>query len=170
MKKIIRRREAIRFFSWGNKGHRRFGADVEKGKLKVADFILVAATIILVNVDKFDWLPDFPYKTEIISALAILLILVSFYSYFHKLCPMSCWRRSSWATGMMAAMWAIIPLLVYVIGESDDLQKMCLYSAWSSVMWVVFLFCLYKFWRVKRRTRAAVAMIEWQIRNKKRGY
>ena len=170
MKRFIRRSKVIRFFSWGNKGHKHLGPDVEKGKFKVADFILIAATIILVNVDKFDWLPDFPYKMEVLFALGILLILVSFYSYFHKLCPMSRWGRASWATGMMAAMWAIIPLLVYAIGESDDWQTMCYYSAWSSVMWVTFLFCLYKFWRVKRRTRAVVAMIEWRIRNKKRGY
>ena len=159
-----------RFFGWGNKGRKLSTPTPDDGKLQWADILLFIAATMIIRADKFNWIPDFPYKMEVITSLAIILIFASFYNYYHKLCPMSRWGRASWATGMMAAMWAIIPLLVYAIGESDDWQTMCYYSAWSSVMWVIFLFCLYKFWRVKRRTRAAVAMIEWRIRNKKRGY
>ena len=159
-----------RFFGWGDKGRKLSTPTPDDGKLQWADILLFIAATMIIRADKFNWIPDFPYKMEVITSLAIILIFASFYNYYHKLCPMSRWGRASWATGMMAAMWAIIPLLVYAIGESDDWQTMCYYSAWSSVMWVIFLFCLYKFWRVKRRTRAAVAMIEWRIRNKKRGY
>ena len=167
MKIPFKRKRAIRFFGWGNKGHKRLGPDVENGTLSWADITLCIATLILVNADKFQWIPDFQYKMEVICLLAILLILASFYKYYHRLCPMSRWRRASWATGMTAAMWAVVPLLVYVTGGSDDLQKMCHYSAWSSIMWIVFLFCLYKLWRVRQQTRAEIAMIEWKSRNRK---
>lgn len=168
MKLFTNNKRPIRFFGWGNKGHKRLGPDVENGKFKWADIILLAATLLLVNADKSDWLPEFAYKSEIITALALLLMLASFYSYYHKLCPMSKWRRSTWATGMTAITWAATPLLLYAFGINDNWQKMWHYSAWSAVMWVVFLLCLYKLYRVRQMVRAEIAMIEWRARTRRK--
>ena len=163
----MKRRSSIRFFSWGNKGRKRLGADIENGKFKWADIILFVATLILVNADKFDWLPDFPYKYEVISSVAIILIFASFYSYYHHLCPMSKWRRSTWATGMTAITWTAVPLLLYAFGVNDNWQKMWHYSAWSSVMWIIFIFCLYKLLRIRQMVRAEIAMIEWRSKHRR---
>ena len=159
-----------RFFGWGNKGRKLSTPTPDDGKLQWADILLFIAATMIIRADKFNWIPDFPYKMEVITSLAIILIFASFYNYYHKLCPMSRWSRSSWASGMIAVTWAATPMILYLTGISSNWERMWHISAWSSVMWVTFLFCLYKFWRVKRRTRAAVAMIEWRIRNKKRGY
>lgn len=164
---MIRRRSPIRFFGWGIGGRKLVKPTPDDGKLRLADFLLCIATLIVVRADKFDAIPDFPYKSEVINSVAIILILLSFYSYFHKLCPMSRWGRSSWATGMTAAAWTAIPLILYATGVNDDWAKMLNYSIWSSVIWAAFLFCLYKLWRVRVRTRATVAMIDWRIRNNK---
>ena len=53
MKIPFKRKRAIRFFGWGNKGHKRLGPDVENGTLSWADITLCVATLILVNADKF---------------------------------------------------------------------------------------------------------------------
>ena len=166
MKLFTNNKRPIRFFGWGNKGHKRLGPDVENGKFKWADIILLAATLLLVNADKSDWLPEFAYKSEIITALALLLMLASFYSYYHKLCPMSKWRRSTWATGMIAVTWSLVPMIVYVTGMNNNWEKMWHISIWSVVMWIAFIFCRFKLWQVRKRTRAEVAMIEWRSRNR----
>lgn len=121
----------------------------------------------IIRADKFNWIPDFPYKMEVITSLAIILIFASFYNYYHKLCPMSRWSRSSWATGMMAAVWSVIPPILYVTKINDNWEQMLNYTLWSSVMWIAFLFCLYKLWRVRKFVRAEIAMIEWRSRNKR---
>ena len=161
-------KRGARFFGWGNKGRKLSPPTPDDGKLQLADILLFIAATMIIRADKFNWIPDFPYKMEVITSLAIILIFASFYNYYHKLCPMSRWSRSTWATGMMAAAWSITPLLLYVTGVSDDWQKMCQYSAWSAVMWVAFLFCLYKLWRVRKMVRAEIAMIEWRARNRRK--
>ena len=168
MKLFTNNKRPIRFFGWGNKGHKLSTPTPDDGKLQWADILLFIAATMVIRADKFNWIPDFPYKMEVITSLAIILIFASFYNYYHKLCPMSRWSRSTWATGMMAAVWSITPLLLYVTGVSDDWQKMCQYSAWSAVMWVAFLFCLYKLWRVRKMVRAEIAMIEWRARNRRK--
>ncbi|MBR0336455.1 MAG: hypothetical protein IIX34_06305, partial [Alistipes sp.] len=107
------------------------------------------------------------YKEVVITAVAIVLILYSLYRSFHNLCPMSRWSRASWATGMIAATWTAVPLILYAVGANDNLEKMLSCSAWSTVMWITFIFCLINLLRVKRRTRAEVAMIEWKMRNQR---
>ena len=164
---MIRRRSPIRVFGWGIKGRKIVKPSPEEGKLKFADFLICAATLIVVRADKFDAIPDFPYKMEVITSLAIILIFASFYNYYHKLCPMSRWSRSSWATGMMAAVWSVIPPILYVTKINDNWEQMLNYTLWSSVMWIAFLFCLYKLWRVRKFVRAEIAMIEWRSRNKR---
>ena len=161
-------KRGARFFGWGNKGRKLSPPTPDDGKLQLADILLFIAATMIIRADKFNWIPDFPYKMEVITSLAIILIFASFYNYYHKLCPMSRWSRSTWATGMMAAVWSITPLLLYVTGVSNDWQKMCQYSAWSAVMWVAFLFCLYKLWRVRKMVRAEIAMIEWRARNRRK--
>lgn len=167
MKWMIRRRSPIRVFGWGIKGRKIVKPSPEEGKLKFADFLICAATLIVVRADKFDAIPDFPHKADVITAIAVVLILASLYSYFHKLCPMSRWSRSSWATGMMAAVWSVIPPILYVTRINDNWEQMLNYTLWSSVMWIAFLFCLYKLWRVRQFVRAEIAMIEWRSRNKR---
>lgn len=156
-----------RFFGWGNKGRKLVKPTPDDGKLKLADFLLCIAPLIVVRADKFDTIPDFPYKSEVINSVAIILILLSFYSYFHKLCPISRWHRSTLATGMTAIAWSAVPLICYATGINGDWERMWHISAWSGVMWIVFAFCRYKLWQTRRRVRAEVAMIEWRIRNKR---
>ncbi|MBR2116377.1 MAG: hypothetical protein IJ942_05090 [Alistipes sp.] len=156
-----------RFFSWGNKGRKLSTPTPDDGKLQWADILLFIAATMIIRADKFNWIPDFPYKEVVITSIAIVLIIYSIYRDFHNLCPMSRWGRSSWATGMTAAAWTAIPLILYATGANDDWSKMLNYSMWSGVMWIAFLFCLYKLWRVRIRTRATVAMIDWRIRNNK---
>lgn len=156
-----------RFFGWGNKGRKLFIPDIENGKLDWADFTLYLAIGLLIDNERLSIIPDFPFKQEVIYTSVILLVLFSYYRYYHSLCPMSRWGRSSWATGMTAAAWTAIPLILYATGVNDDWSKMLNYSMWSGVMWIAFLFCLYKLWRVRIRTRATVAMIDWRIRNNK---
>lgn len=156
-----------RFFSWGNKGRKLSTPTPDDGKLQWADILLFIAATMIIRADKFNWIPDFPYKEVVITSIAIVLIIYSIYRDFHNLCPMSRWGRSSWATGMTAAAWTAIPLILYATGANDDWSKMLNYSMWSGVMWIAFLYCLYKLWRVRIRTRATVAMIDWRIRNNK---
>ena len=151
-----------RFFGWGNKGRKLSIPTPDDGKLQLADILLFIAATMIIRADKFNWIPDFPYKEVVITSIAIVLIIYSIYRNFHNLCPMSRWSRASWATGMIAATWTAVPLILYAVGANDNLEKMLSCSAWSAVMWIVFLFCFINLLRVKRRTRAELAMIEWR--------
>ncbi len=139
----------------------------DDGKLQLADILLFVAATMIIRADKFNWIPDFPYKEEVITSVAIVLIICSFYRDYHKLCPMSRWSRSSWASGMIAITWTATPMILYFTGINSDWERMWHISAWSVVMWIVFLFCRYNLWRVRKRTKAEIAMIEWRQRNKK---
>jgi hypothetical protein len=156
-----------KFFSWGDKGHKLSTPTPDDGKLELADILLFVAATMIIRADKFNWIPDFPYKEVVITAVAIVLILYSLYRSFHNLCPMSRWSRASWATGIIAATWTAVPLILYAVGANDNFEKMLSCSAWSTVMWITFIFCLINLLRVKRRTRAEVAMIEWKMRNQR---
>ncbi|MBQ6869016.1 MAG: hypothetical protein IJO17_00980 [Alistipes sp.] len=157
-----------RFFGWGNKGRKLSTPTPDDGKLQWADILLFIAATMIICADKFNWIPDFPYKEVVITSIAIVLIIYSIYSNFHNLCPMSRWGRLSWATGMIAITWSLVPLICYATGLSQNWERMWHISAWSAVMWVCFLLCVYNLWRVKRRTRAEIAMIEWRSRNRRK--
>lgn len=156
-----------KFFGWGNKGRKLSTPMPDDGKLQLADILLFVAATMIIRADKFNWIADFPYKEEVITSVAIVLIICSFYRYYHKLCPMSRWSRSSWASAMIAITWTAVPLILYAVGANDNLEKMLSCSAWSTVMWITCIFCLINLLRVKRRTRAEVAMIEWKMRNQR---
>ena len=151
-----------RFFGWGHTGRKLSTPTPDDGKLQLADILLFIAATMIIRADKFNWIPDFPYKEVVITSIAIVLIIYSIYRNFHNLCPMSRWGRSSWATGMIAITWSLVPLICYATGLSQNWERMWHISAWSAVMWIVFLFCFINLLRVKRRTRAEVAMIEWR--------
>lgn len=157
----------VRFFGWGNKGRKLSTPTPDDGKLELADILLFVAATMIIRADKFNWIPDFPYKEQIITAIAIVLILYSIYRNFHNLCPMSRWSRSSWASGMIAITWTAVPMILYLTGINSNWERMWHISAWSSVMWITCIFCLINLLRVKRRTRAEVAMIEWKVRNQR---
>lgn len=165
-----KRKGAIRFFGWGNKGHKLFVPDVENGRLEWADFTLVLAFMILTGAEKISFIPDFPYKMEIISFCAITLVIGSYFSYYYKLCPASRWGRSSWAVGLTAAALTVVPMILYFTGINENWEKMWHLSAWSSVLWVVFIICRFNLYRVRKRAKAEIAMIEWRSRNKKKDY
>lgn len=156
-----------KFFSWGNKGRKLSTPMPDDGKLQLADILLFVAATMIIRADKFNWIPDFPYKEQIITSIAIVLILYSIYRNFHNLCPMSRWSRSSWASGMIAITWTATPMILYLTGINSNWERMWHISAWSSVMWITCIFCLINLLRVKRRTRAEVAMIEWKVRNQR---
>ena len=100
-----------RFFGWGNKGRKLFIPDIENGKLDWADFTLCLAIGLLIDNERLSIIPDFPFKQEVIYTSVILLVLFSYYRYYHSLCPMSRWHRSTWATGMTAIAWCAVPLI-----------------------------------------------------------
>ncbi len=156
-----------KFFSWGNKGRKLSTPMPDDGKLQLADILLFVAATMIIRADKFNWIPDFPYKEEVITSVAIVLILCSFYRYYHKLCPMSRWSRSSWASGMIAITWTATPMILYLTGINSNWERMWYISAWSSVMWIVFLFCYYKLYRVKQRTKAQIAMMDMRKKSRK---
>ena len=156
-----------KFFSWGNKGRKLSTPMPDDGKLQLADILLFVAATMIIRADKFNWIPDFPYKEEVITSVAIVLIICSFYRYYHKLCPMSRWSRSSWASAMIAITWTATPMILYFTGINSNWERMWHISAWSSVMWIVFLFCYYKLYRVKQRTKAQIAMIDMRKKSRK---
>lgn len=162
-----KRKGSTIFYGWGNKGRKLFIPDIENGKLDWADFILCLAIGLLIDNERLSIIPDFPFKQEIIYTSVILLVLFSYYRYYHSLCPMSRWHRSTWATGMTAIAWSAVPLICYATGINGDWERMWHISALSGVMWIVFAFCRYKLWQTRRRVRAEVAMIEWRSRNKR---
>ena len=110
-----------RFFGWGNKGRKLSTPTPDDGKLQLADILLFIAATMIIRADKFNWIPDFPYKEVVITSIAIVLIIYSIYRNFHNLCPMSRWSRASWATGMIAATWTAVPLILYAVGANDNL-------------------------------------------------
>lgn len=156
-----------KFFGWGNKGRRLSTPTPDDGKLQLADILLFVAAAMIIRADKFNWIPDFQYKEVVITSIAIVLILYSTYRNLHNLCPMSRWSRSTWATGMIAITWCVVPLICYATGLNSNWERMWHISTWSAVMWAVFIFCLFKLWQVRRRTRAEIAMIEWRSRQRK---
>ena len=160
-------RGKVHFFGWGSKGRRLFVPDVEDGRLQWADLTLWLAFAILTGADKISFIPDFPYKMEVISACAITLVVVSYISYYRRLCPASRWGRSSWAIGMTATALTVVPMILYFTGINDNWEKMWHLSAWSSVLWVTFIFCRYNLYRVRKRAKAEIAMIEWRSKHKK---
>ncbi|MBP3497388.1 MAG: hypothetical protein J6K33_06100 [Alistipes sp.] len=157
----------VRFFGWGNKGRKLSTPTPDDGKLELADILLFVAATMIIRADKFNWIADFPYKEEVITSVAIVLIICSFYRYYHKLCPMSRWSRSSWASAMIAITWTATPMILYLTGINSNWERMWYISAWSSVMWIVFLFCYYKLYRVKQRTKAQIAMIDMRKKSRK---
>ena len=156
-----------KFFSWGNKGRKLSTPMPDDGKLQLADILLFVAATMIIRADKFNWIPDFPYKEEVITSVAIVLLICSFYRYYHKLCPMSRWSRSSWASAMIAITWTAVPMILYLTGINSNWERMWHISVWSSVMWIVFLFCYYKLYRVKQRTKAQIAMIDMRKKSRK---
>lgn len=156
-----------KFFSWGNKGRKLSTPMPDDGKLQLADILLFVAATMIIRADKFNWIPDFPYKEEVITSVAIVLLICSFYRYYHKLCPMSRWSRSSWASAMIAITWTATPMILYLTGINSNWERMWHISVWSSVMWIVFLFCYYKLYRVKQRTKAQIAMIDMRKKSRK---
>lgn len=164
---ILTMKRSGKFFGWGNKGRKLSTPMPDDGKLQLADILLFVAATMIIRADKFNWIPDFPYKEQIITSIAIVLILYSIYRNFHNLCPMSRWSRSSWASGMIAITWTAVPMILYLTGISSNWERMWHISAWSSVMWIVFLFCYYKLYRVKQRTKAQIAMIDMRKKSRK---
>lgn len=156
-----------KFFGWGNKGRKLSTPMPDDGKLQLADILLFVAATMIIRADKFNWIPDFPYKEQIITSIAIVLILYSIYRNFHNLCPMSRWSRSSWATGMTAVTWAATPMILYLTGINSNWERMWHISAWSAVMWIVFLFCSYKLYRVKQQTKAQIAIIDMRKKSRR---
>ena len=156
-----------KFFSWGNKGRKLSTPMPDDGKLQLADILLFVAATMIIRADKFNWIPDFPYKEQIITSIAIVLILYSIYRNVHNLCPMSRWSRSSWASAMIAITWTAVPMILYLTGINSNWERMWHISVWSSVMWIVFLFCYYKLYRVKQRTKAQIAMIDMRKKSRK---
>ncbi len=150
----------VRFFGWGNKGRRLFAPDVEDGRLQWADFTLCLGSMILMGADKISFIPDFPYKMEVISICAIILVVISYFNYYRRLCPASRWGRSSWALGMTATALTIVPMVLYFTGLNNNWEKMWHLSALSSVLWILFIFCLYNLYRVRKRAKAEIAMME----------
>lgn len=158
----------VRFFGWGNKGCRLFVPDVEDGRLQWADFTLCLGSTMLMGADKISFIPDFPYKMEIISICALALVVISYFNYYRRLCPASRWGRSSWALGMTATVLTIVPMVLYFTGLNNNWEKMWHLSALSSVLWILFIVCLYNLYRVRKRTKAEIAMMEWRQRNRRR--
>lgn len=159
-----------RFFGWGSKGRKLFVPDVEDGRLQWADFTLCLAFTILTGAEKISFIPDFPYKMEVISASAITLVVLSYYGYYRRLCPASRWGRSSWASGWTATALLIVPMVLYFTGINENWEKMWHISAWSSVLWIVFIFCRINLYRVRKRAKAEIAMIEWRSKNRKKDF
>ena len=170
MDNSAKRKGVVRFFGRGSKGRRIFVPDPENGKLRWGDFLLLAAPIMIAESDKFTFIPDFPYKETVINTIAVAFILFSLYEYYHKLCPASRWGRSSWAAGAIAITWTTLPLILYAAGINSDWDKMVGYSCWSATMWAAFLFCRYNLYRVRRRAKAEVAMIEIRMRTRRKAW
>lgn len=143
----------------------------DDGKLSWGDLAIMTALILLLEpCNIFDYIPA-PYG-ELLSDFAFLIcaviMLVGIYLYFHNLCPRSRWGRAMWSVGLLALTWSVLPFVLYWIGKHPDLGEMCRISLWSISMWVVWLVCVYKYWRVRVRSKQEIERIELRYRRQRR--
>ncbi len=162
----------FRLFRIGHK--RRWKPGPDDGKFRWADLLTSLATLLCLlplNLNLGDLLEqhvpygavireNLPLVRDIIFIIAAIIMLIGIYFYFHDLAPRPRWKRALWAVGMIALTWSVLPFILHWLNEDNALSDMCRVSLWSISMWVVWLFCCYKYWRVRIRTKQELMRIE----------
>ena len=153
----------FRLFRVGHK--RRWKPGPDDGKFTWADLLTTIPPILAGALWKKGvfFLDSVPYggiiRGSVLVAIAALM-LVGIHLTYRKLAPRTRWWRALWAVGIIALTWSVLPFILHWLNDDNTLSDMCRVSLWSISMWAVWLFCCYKYWRVRVRTKQELMRIE----------
>jgi hypothetical protein len=86
---------------------------------------------------------------------------------FYRKSPRSCWHKATYATGMLAMAWSVVPWIIYLVnGENFSLNAAIEVSLGSLVLWAITLGCFLRLRYIRRRSREEIAMM--RLREKRR--
>ncbi len=155
----------LTFDSIEKKAKRRLGKSPDDGKMTVGTFIIVSATIALVN---FDFLPaGFPCRELIMVAASVALMVLGLYLEYRRLAPRTCWRKAMYATGMIASVWSLLPWILYFMDEVADKSVVLQLFIASFAMWLVCLGCVLRHRYIRRRSKQEIALMRMRKRRRK---
>ena len=148
------------------KAQRRLGKDSSDGKLKWSDGLIVAGTIMLV---RFDLIPEsVPYHELVQVLVSVVLMWTGIHINYFRRAPRPRYAGLTWAMGLYALLWSVIPFLVYWFDDefSTEWETVKLISLASLIGWAM-TFVYFGCWiAVRRRSRREIAML--RMRNKRR--
>ena len=148
------------------KAQRRLGKDASDGKLKWSDGLIIAGTIMLV---RFDLIPEsVPYHELVQVLVSVVLMWTGIHVNYFRRAPRPRYAGLTWAMGLYALLWSVIPFLVYWFDDefSTEWETVKLVSLASLIGWAM-TFVYFGCWiAVRRRSRREIAML--RMRNKRR--
>lgn len=143
---------------------RRLGKSPDDGKLKLGDFIIIGATIGLLN---FDLIPEsIPCRELIMVVVAVAFMSLGLFLKYRRLAPRTRWRNAMYATGMIASAWSLLPWIFYFVGKAENRDVVLQLFIASFAMWVVYLSCVLRHKYIRRRSQQEIAMM--RMRDKRR--
>ncbi len=166
----MKRRYSIlryRFRGFESKAMRRLGKSPDDGKMTAGDWVIVVATLVLLN---FDDIPEsIPYNEEIAYIAGALLFFLGIFLKYRRLAPRPCWSRATWATMLVAAIWSGLPWILYASGDMT-FEEAGYVSLCSIVMWIASLGCWLRLRYIRRRSRETIALMRMRANRRKVSY
>ena len=156
----------IRFGRIEKLANRRLGKSPDEGgKFGWSEFIIILATAAFANQDR---LPEtLPHRELVAAGIPTLILLVGLAVGYYRKPPRSCWHKATYATGLLATVWSVVPWILYLInGENFSLNAAIEVSLGSLVVWAITLGCYLRFRYIRRRSQQEIAMM--RIRERRR--
>lgn len=148
------------------KAQRRLGKDPSDGKLRWSDGLIVAGAIMLA---KLDLTPEAePYHELVQMIVSVALMWTGIHVNYFRRAPRPRYAGLTWAMGLYALFWSVIPFLVYWFDDESSIEweTVKLISLTSLVAWTIAFVYLGCWIAVRRRSRREIAML--RMRNKRR--
>lgn len=143
---------------------RRLKKSGKGNTFRFGDIFVGASVLILLNFDMFP--EGIPHAEWIQMLVALVVLFIGLFFNFRRLAPRTCWSRASWATGSWALMMTVVPILLYWLGEFDDITLVYQLVATSSILWVICIACILRLRYIRRRSLAEIAAM--RLREKRR--
>ncbi|MBQ9138390.1 MAG: hypothetical protein IJX65_07135 [Alistipes sp.] len=114
---------------------------------------------------------------ELISGIVALAALICYtvatiWDCFNY-SPVTRWRHATMKSAIAATLWTVMPIIIYHTGEggAEELREMVIISLSSVVMWIAVAISIYKWITNRRDARARAAIMDMNIRRKRKsGY
>lgn len=142
---------------------KRMAKSPDEGKLTLGDVVMFLSTCLLFG---FRYIPEsVQYNREIEILIAVALFGFGIFLEYRNKAPRPCWAKASAATGVLGAVWSILPWILYW-AEEMDIETAQNLTICSAIMWLAFICCFLRLRYIRRRSRAEIAAM--RMREKRR--